>query len=146
VQGVLAGIGFWIAGIKAAPLLGFVTFLLSPVPIGPPLVWIPAGLYLINTGAPAGASLCCLWGAAGRLDDRQHHQAAHHQPRAATCRSCWCCWACWAALSPFGFIGVFLGPVLLALGYALLNEWATHEPAPENAGDDADADSAAGPR
>ena len=31
----------------------------------------------------------------------------------------------------FGFIGVFLGPVLLALGYALLNEWATHEPAPD---------------
>jgi len=37
----------------------------------------------------------------------------------------------------FGFIGVFLGPVLLALGYALLNEWATHEPAaPDDVGSD----------
>jgi predicted PurR-regulated permease PerM len=43
VQGVLAAVGFWIAGIKAAPLLGLLTFLLSPVPIGPPLVWVPAG-------------------------------------------------------------------------------------------------------
>jgi predicted PurR-regulated permease PerM len=28
----------------------------------------------------------------------------------------------------FGFIGVFLGPVLLALGYALLKDWAVHRP------------------
>jgi predicted PurR-regulated permease PerM len=28
----------------------------------------------------------------------------------------------------FGFIGVFLGPVLLAVGFALLQEWATHHP------------------
>jgi predicted PurR-regulated permease PerM len=28
----------------------------------------------------------------------------------------------------FGFIGVFLGPVLLAVGFALLQEWAAHPP------------------
>jgi predicted PurR-regulated permease PerM len=28
----------------------------------------------------------------------------------------------------FGFIGVFLGPVLLAVGYGLLQEWAAHRP------------------
>ncbi len=46
-QGVLMAIGLYIVGIKAAPLLGLVTFFLSPVPVGPPLVWIPAGLWLI---------------------------------------------------------------------------------------------------
>jgi predicted PurR-regulated permease PerM len=33
----------------------------------------------------------------------------------------------------FGFIGVFLGPVLLAVGYALLQEWAVHRPGSEGA-------------
>jgi predicted PurR-regulated permease PerM len=46
VQGVLAGIGFWLAGVPAAPLLGLVTFFLSPVPVGPPLVWGPAAIWL----------------------------------------------------------------------------------------------------
>ena len=41
----------------------------------------------------------------------------------------------------FGFVGVFVGPVLLALGYALLNEWATHEPVPEEAANDANGKS-----
>jgi predicted PurR-regulated permease PerM len=47
VQGVVAAIGFWIAGIQAAPLLGLLTFVVSPVPVGPPLIWVPAGAWLI---------------------------------------------------------------------------------------------------
>ncbi len=62
VQGVVAGFGFWLAGIKAAPLLGFVTFLLSPVPVGPPLVWVPAGLWLINSGETGWGIFVLLWG------------------------------------------------------------------------------------
>ena len=58
-QGVLMAIGLLLVGIKAAPLLGLVTFFLSPVPIGPPLVWIPAGLWLLQQGRPARASSCC---------------------------------------------------------------------------------------
>jgi predicted PurR-regulated permease PerM len=63
VQGVLAGIGFWVAGIKAAPLLGLLTFFLSPVPIGPPLVWVPAGLWLINSGETGWGLFVLAWGA-----------------------------------------------------------------------------------
>ncbi len=62
-QGVLMAIGLWMAGVKAAPLLGLVTFFLSPVPIGPPLVWIPVGALPPQSGRrPDGASSCCVWG------------------------------------------------------------------------------------
>src|SRR5207244_11143539 len=47
-QGVLAAVGFWFAGVPAAPLLGLLTFFLSPVPIGPPLVWAPAAFWLFS--------------------------------------------------------------------------------------------------
>src|SRR4029079_13805182 len=63
VQGVVAAIGFWIAGIQAAPLLGLLTFVRAPVPIGPPLVWVPAGLWLIQTGATGWGLFVLLWGA-----------------------------------------------------------------------------------
>jgi predicted PurR-regulated permease PerM len=33
----------------------------------------------------------------------------------------------------FGFVGVFLGPVLLAVGYALIKEWAVDVPAENRA-------------
>ena len=43
VQALMAGIGFFIAGVPGAALLALLTFFLSVVPVGPPLVWIPAG-------------------------------------------------------------------------------------------------------
>src|SRR4029077_20856504 len=64
VQGVVAAIGFWIAGIQAAPLLGLLTFFLSPVPIGPPLVWIPAGLWLIFSQGETAWGIFLLGGGA----------------------------------------------------------------------------------
>jgi predicted PurR-regulated permease PerM len=42
--------------------------------------------------------------------------------------------------SAFGFIGVFLGPTLLALGYNLLDEWSSHSAAPGNPANHAELD------
>jgi predicted PurR-regulated permease PerM len=47
-QGVLASIGFWIAGVPAALLLGAATFLLSVAPFGAPLVSIGVAVWLFN--------------------------------------------------------------------------------------------------
>ena len=58
VQGVMAGIGFLIAGVPGAVLLGLLTFFMSIVPMGPPLVWIPATIWLYQHGERAGRSSC----------------------------------------------------------------------------------------
>src|SRR5690349_16203667 len=50
-QALLAAIGFWIAGVPHALLLGFLTFVLSFVPGGPPLVWGSVALWLLVQGA-----------------------------------------------------------------------------------------------
>lgn len=139
VQGVLAGIGFWIAGIKAAPLLGFITFLLSPVPVGPPLVWIPAGLWLINIGETGWGIFVLAWGGlvVSTIDNIIRPliiSAGSDLPFVLVLLGVL------GGVVAFGFIGVFLGPVLLALGYALLNEWATHQPAPDEDATDAKRD------
>jgi predicted PurR-regulated permease PerM len=140
VQGVLAGIGFWIAGIKAAPLLGFITFLLSPVPVGPPLVWVPAGLWLINIGETGWGLFVLAWGflVVSTIDNIIRPliiSAGSDLPFVLVLLGVL------GGVVAFGFIGVFLGPVLLALGYALLNEWATHQPAPDEDASDTKGDS-----
>jgi len=123
-QGVLMAIGLWIAGIKAAPLLGLVTFFLSPVPIGPPLVWIPAGLVLMNQGATGWGIFVLLWGflVVSSVDNVLKPILIS---RGSDLPFALVLIGVLGGAVAFGFIGVFLGPVLLAVGYALLKEWAT---------------------
>jgi predicted PurR-regulated permease PerM len=132
VQGVLAGLGFWIAGIHAAPLLGFVTFLLSPVPVGPPLVWIPAGLWLINIGETGWGIFVLIWGAlvVSTIDNIIRPLIISH---GSDLPFVLMLLGVLGGAVAFGFIGVFLGPVLLAVGYALLQEWASHRPPRDDA-------------
>jgi predicted PurR-regulated permease PerM len=122
-QGVLAAIGFAIAGIKAAPLLGFVTFLLSAVPVGPPIVWIPAGIALINQGATGWGIFVLLWGllVVSSIDNVIKPLLIS---RGSDLPFVLVLLGVLGGVVAFGFIGVFLGPVLLAVGYALIKEWA----------------------
>jgi predicted PurR-regulated permease PerM len=123
VQGVVAGIGFWIAGMQAAPLLGLLTFFLSPVPIGPPLVWVPAGLWLIQNGQTGWGLFVLLWGtlAVSTIDNIIKPLIIS---RGVDLPFVLVLLGVLGGAIAFGFIGIFLGPVLLAVGYALLMEWA----------------------
>src|SRR5688572_8928649 len=122
-QGVLAGLGFWMAGIAAAPLLGFATFLLSPVPIGPPLVWLPVALYLLQQGEIGWAIFILLWGAlvVSSIDNVLKPLIIS---RGSDLPFILVLLGVLGGIVAFGFIGVFLGPVLLALGYSLVTEWS----------------------
>jgi predicted PurR-regulated permease PerM len=123
VQGVVAAIGVWIAGIRAAPLLGLLTFVVSPVPVGPPLVWVPAGLWLINDGQTGWGIFVLLWGVlvVSTIDNVIKPLIIS---RGSVLPFMLVLLGVLGGAIAFGFIGVFLGPVLLAVGYALLLEWA----------------------
>ncbi len=122
-QGVLMAIGLWITGIGAAPLLGLVTFFLSPVPIGPPLVWIPAAVWLFSHGSTGLGVFMILWGTlvVSMVDNFLKPIIIS---RGSNLPFVLVMLGILGGVIAFGFIGVFLGPVLLALGLALLKEWA----------------------
>src|SRR5262245_32475363 len=61
-QGVMAATGLLIAGVPGAILLGLLTFFLSIVPMGPPLVWVPATVWLYYQGEPGWALFMLIWG------------------------------------------------------------------------------------
>lgn len=124
-QGVLMAIGLYIVGIKAAPLLGLLTFFLSPVPVGPPLVWIPTGLWLIFAqGETALGIFLLIWGAVivSSVDNVLKPMIIS---RGSDLPFILVMLGVFGGVVAFGFIGVFLGPVLLAIGFALVKEWAT---------------------
>jgi predicted PurR-regulated permease PerM len=122
-QGVLAGLGFWMAGIKAAPLLGFATFLLSPIPIGPPLIWLPVAFFLFQQGQVGWGIFILAWGAlvVSSIDNVIKPLIIS---RGSDLPFILVFLGVLGGVVAFGFIGVFLGPVLLALGYSLVNEWS----------------------
>ncbi len=50
LQGLLTALGLWIAGVPRPVMLGVVVGFLSVLPIGAPLVWVPAAIWLLTTG------------------------------------------------------------------------------------------------
>ena len=132
-QGVLMAIGLWIAGFKAAPLLGLVTFFLSPIPIGPPLVWIPASIILFMRGDHGLAVYLFLWGmlVVSTVDNIIKPLIISH---GSDLPFILVLLGVFGGVVAFGFIGVFLGPVLLALGFAMIKEWAGGAPPPAENG------------
>src|ERR1700757_2439142 len=62
IQGALAGIAFWVAGIDGAALWGTIMMILSIIPgIGAPLVWVPVVTFLFLNGQYLTATLLLLW-------------------------------------------------------------------------------------
>jgi len=62
IQGALAGIGFWVAGLDGAAFWGTIMAVLSVVPgIGAALIWVPAVIYLYIIGQTLTATLLLAW-------------------------------------------------------------------------------------
>lgn len=121
-QGLLAGIGFAVAGVPAAPLLGLLTFFLSIVPVGPPLVWIPAAIWLYLQGSVGWAAFLLVWGLVvisgiDNIIKPMLISRGSHMPFVMVFLGVL------GGAFAFGLIGVFLGPTLLAVAYRLLLEW-----------------------
>ena len=130
-QGVLASIGFLIAGGPGVMLLGVVTFFFSVVPVGPPLVWGGSAIWLFQQGELGWAVFVAVWGffLVSTVDNVIKPfiiSRGSRLPFAVVLLGVL------GGVLAFGVIGVFLGPTLLALGYRLLSEWTTSDtPAPD---------------
>jgi len=121
VQAVTAGIGFVIAGVPGAGLLALLTFFLSVVPVGPPLVWIPAALWLFHQGSPGWGIFMLVWGVGvSSVDNVVKPWLISHGSEMPFILILF---GVLGGALAFGFIGVFLGPTLLAVGFRLAEEW-----------------------
>lgn len=119
-QGVMAGIGFYLFGIPSAVLLGFLSAVLSLLPVvGPPIVWLPAALYLLSIGATGRGVGLLLWGAllVSTLDNvlksKLMSERSGMHPTVALV-------GVLGGLVAFGIMGFVVGPVVLTLFLSLL--------------------------
>lgn len=134
-QGVLAGIGFKIAGLHSSLLLGALTFVFSFIPFGPPLVWIPVAIWLFVAGHPGAGVFMLLWGmlVVSGVDNFIKPYVISRDSKQSFALILL---GVLGGIMAFGFIGLFIGPTLLAVGSTLVRQFIARKRArPAAAGD-----------
>jgi predicted PurR-regulated permease PerM len=120
-QGFVAAIGFRIAHVPAAELLALFTFFLSFLPFGPPVVWIGAVIWFLFQGRFGWAifmglyGLCCISSVDNLIKP-------YIISRGSKLSFIVMFIGVLGGVAAFGFLGVFVGPTLLAVGFALIHE------------------------
>jgi predicted PurR-regulated permease PerM len=122
VQAVMAGVGFLAAGVPGAGMLMLLTFFLSVVPLGPPLIWVPAMLWLFHEGSTGWGVFMLIWGIGVSSIDNVVKPWLISQ--GSDMPFILILFGVLGGAIAFGFIGVFLGPTLLAVGYRIVKDWA----------------------
>jgi predicted PurR-regulated permease PerM len=122
IEGMLFGLGFLLAGVPGAFVLGFATFILSFLPGGTALIWIPAAIWLVRQGATAWGVFIIIWGiiVGGLLE---HLLRPILMARTGSTPLILILLGVFGGTLAFGFVGIFIGPTLLAIGHGLLQVW-----------------------
>ncbi|CAG8871001.1 Putative transport protein YdiK [Pseudomonas fluorescens] len=131
-QAVLALIGFLIAGVPGALVLGIVTFMLSLIPMGPPLAWVPATAWLVWKGDYGMAVFLGIWGTF-IISGVDNVLKPYLISRGGNLPLVIVLLGVFGGLLAFGFIGLFIGPTLLAVAYSLLLDWSRSTVPPSGA-------------
>jgi predicted PurR-regulated permease PerM len=119
VQGTLLGIGFAIAGLPSPLVFGVLAVLFALVPfVGTAIMWIPATLWLLTQGEPYWAMFMAGWGVlvVGGVDNFLRPMLISGRAEVPTLAVFI---GVMGGLSAFGFVGLFLGPIVLGLLVAL---------------------------
>ena len=126
VQGLLIGIGLWITGISSPVVFGTLAAVASFVPfVGTGIVWVPAVIYLYAQGVLWKTVFLAVWCAVvvGSADNVLRPMLVSGKAKMGTLTVFF---GVLGGLAAFGMIGLFVGPVVLALALALI-EFAEEE-------------------
>ena len=127
IQAILGGAGLAAAGVPFAGLLTVVCFLLCITQIGMLVVLLPAVAWVYWTGHPTWGTVLLIWSLAASLIDTVLRPILVR--RTADLPMLLIFVGVIGGLVAFGAIGIFVGPVVLAVAYTLLLTWMDLRPA-----------------
>ncbi len=139
-QSVLGGLGLAVAGVPFAGLLTAVMFMLCIAQLGPMLVLAPAVIWVFWNGDTGWGVFLLLWTTVvGTMDNFLRPILIR---RGADLPLLLILAGVIGGLLAFGLVGIFVGPVLLAVSYKLLGEWIAEAQVPGEASPGTDRRSA----
>ncbi len=121
-QALLAGIGYYFAGAPSPILFTIVTFIVALIPFGTPFAWGGMSIWLLSQGHNIEGIGLGLWGilVISWVDNLIRPiviSGATKIPFIIIFIGVL------GGLTAFGFVGLFIGPVVLAIGLAVWREW-----------------------
>lgn len=125
VQGIAAGIGYWVAGISAPVLLAALTALVALIPFGTPLIWGSLSIWLVVTGNLAAGLGLAAWGivVVSWVDNIVRPLVISNATQMPLILVVF---GVLGGVIAFGLVGLFIGPVVLAVSLAVWREWLEH--------------------
>jgi predicted PurR-regulated permease PerM len=135
IQSFLAGIGFAVTGVPAPALLAAIIFILAVAQLPVILVLVPAVIWVYWKGDPVWGTGLLVWSiGVGSIDNIIRPLLIR---KGADLPLLLIFTGVIGGLIAFGIIGLFIGPVVLAVTYRLLEAWVAgdeDEPAPDSGG------------
>jgi predicted PurR-regulated permease PerM len=121
-EGIVLGIAYWLAGVPSPVTLGVLTGIMALIPGGAPLSFTLISFYLVANGAyVAGASLF-IWGTVELfIVDKTLRPRLVGGPIKLPFLPTF--FGLVGGVSTMGFLGLFIGPVLMALMVSIWREW-----------------------
>lgn len=121
-QGIAAGLGFALVGLRAPILLGVATSLLALVPFGAVLIWGTAAAGLFFAGSTIKAIILVAWGVliVSSVDNLVRPLVISGTSRLPYLQTFF---FILGGLAVFGLVGLFIGPAVLAVWMVLWDEW-----------------------
>ena len=127
-QGMLAGLGYAVAGMDSPVFLAAITTLIAMVPFGTPFAWGSVAVWLFAQGDIVAALGLAAWGTfviswVDNIIRPMVISGKTHIPFLLVM------FGVLGGLNAFGMVGLFLGPVILAVLVAVWREWLEGEKA-----------------
>jgi predicted PurR-regulated permease PerM len=121
-QAAVALVGFLIAGVPGAMALAALTFVLSFIPMGPAILWGGAAAWLYSKDETGWAVFMLAYGFLV-ISSVDNFIKPILMSRAGNLSMLLVVLGVFGGAVAFGFIGIFVGPALLAVAWSLLNAW-----------------------
>lgn len=122
-EGVLLCIGYALAGLSHAVLLGLITAVLAMVPFGAPVIYIGAALYLLAVGQTTAAIALLVFGTIV-VFVADHFVRPILIGNSTRLPFLWVLLGIFGGLESFGLVGLFLGPAIMSVLIAIWREAA----------------------
>jgi predicted PurR-regulated permease PerM len=120
-EGVVLGVAYWIAGVPSPVTLGVITGLMALIPGGAPLSFSLVSIYLISSGSPVAGIALFAWGSIELfIVDKTLRPRLVGGPIKLPFLPTF--FGLIGGVKTMGFLGLFIGPVLMALIVAIWRE------------------------